>query len=641
MPLMDGAGLPRLGSPGRDSDKPITGSDSTVRCTCKSYLRRTKETIALGLKLVRTRFALGRGELPELERGALDKYLLKLLDPSGPPLPFPRSQSGWDQDGFPRFKRLSRRDRWCLAQSIASIKRTLASNACSPHKPPSSFPSWSANACQESPPQPSPEYLAFCRKVVRREFPLGWDRGLYSSFCESYIPTNSCRAEKLNGLPYGSSEWWSTHSNRKEWLAATLRGRVPSSLPDNFQLRYKEVLTTGKMRPLGIPSLRFDLLAPLHKSIYQHLTKKSWLLRGSANRKRISATCVRRYQTSVDLVAATDGLSTITAEVILGALLAKSVEVPGYLKSEACRSLRPDVMKDGRSYGITHGQMMGSYLSFPLLCLQSYCAARWACRDDEGASILVNGDDTLISSSLSDVLARYPAGFNINRNKTKVSENVAEINSTTFLREQRKGWREVVNLRRGGGRRYVFEELRHVASACVKAGPKWQEAFIRSGALKGTNIDPVDLGLSRRVHDVWRLSTTVFRKGKRLRLPEEDVCKDGRLEAVDRRPGIDEQCALRELLFNEGRFEGVGARPPLTFLKGLQSFERKGSSLAGLALLRGMRTCLSYRPDVVETSAGRKIGGFVVKGWAPTTNGKPLETKEIEGDVYLVSNLWW
>lgn len=644
MPQKECARLRRQRSLLRESDKAITGSESTVRCTCKINLRRTKETIASGLKIIRTRFALARGELPDLKPEALDKYLLKLLDSQSPTLPFPRAQSGWCAEGFPNFKRLSRRDRWMLAQSCASIKRSLPKSCCEAHPPPSSFPAWSANACQASPPQPTPEYLRFCRKVVREEFWSGWDRGLYSSFCESFLPRRSNRADFRckGGHPWNSSDWWSICSNRSEYLAATLRGRIPPQLPSAHVLRFKEVLSAGKPRPLGIPSLRYDLLGPLHKTVYQHLTRKKWLLRGKATEKRITSTCVNEHQTSVDLVAATDGLSLVVAETILGALLAKSVEVPGTIIAEAMYSLRPTCREDGDLYEVSHGQMMGSYLSFPLLCLQSYCAARWACREDDTASFLVNGDDTLISSKLDDVLDRYPAGFRINRKKTKVSRNVAEINSTTFIRETKRGWKEIRSMRRGGGRAYLLEGVRHLATACVNAGPKWQSAFIRSGIVKGTFIDPVDLGLDRRIHDVWRSSVSVFKSGRKRELPKLEQVIDDRLEAVEYEPSYTEQTAVRQLIFNDGRFEPDSKRETFTRVKSLPitGSSRLRSSVSP-RLMAKMRTHLSYRPDIRTESKGRELKGFVVRDWAPTTSAACLATKEIEGDVYLVSNLWW
>jgi hypothetical protein len=179
-----------------------------------------------------------------------------------------------------------------------------------------------------------------------------------------------------------------------------------------------------------------------------------------------------------------------------------------------------------------------------------------------------------------------------------------------------------------------------MATACVNAGPKWQAAFIRSGLLKGTSIDPVDLGLSRKVHDVWRLSTSLHLRGKR-KIPQVAAPRDERLEMVEFEPGYAEREAVRQLLFNDGRFSPDGKRETFTKWKSLEMTGSRRRSSPSRAVVAGMRLHLSYRPDIPDVSIRREFGGFVVKDWAPTTSGGPVLTKEIEGDVYLVSNLWW
>nr|WAK77852.1 MAG: hypothetical protein [Botourmiaviridae sp.] len=626
MPRSECAALRRQRSLRSGTDKTTSGSVATVRCTCAINTRRTKEAIRAALKVVRARFALPRGELPDLGPSCLDKYLLKLLDSSSPTLPFPRTQRGFDGEGFPRLLRLSREDRWMLAHSCASIKRSLPTDSCKAHPPPSAFPRWHANACRPQPPSSSPEYLRFCRDVIRKEFPFGWDR-TYNSFCESFIPRHSSRAEKYpSGIPVSSSDWWSENHTRSQYLGMVTCGKqLPFDGP--HMIRYKEVISNGKCRPLGIPSVRFDLLGPLHKTVYQHLTAKRWLVRGRITRKRIAADCLGKFHTSVDLVNATDGLKLDVADTILAAMLSKARSVPGGIRLEAHNSLRPNATFEGRSYEVTHGQMMGGYLSFPLLCLQSYCAARWATRGTE-ASFLVNGDDTVISSSFSDVLARYPDGFEINRKKTKVSTNTVELNSTVFIKREQRGWKEVVQLRKGGALVYSVFGLRHLAVACKNAGPKWQSAFIRSGILKGTKVDSVDLGLDRWIHDVWRQSTSA-RFEKRV-FPEVNGEKDDRLEPVYEEMGYEEAYATRELLFNEGRMRG-GKEGKFELVRKLP-----------ISTMRRTRyKPLSYRPDIRDVRPkAREIKGFVVKG-REESGSSPSITKEINGDVYLASSLWW
>jgi len=546
---------------------------TNVRCTCSVNERRTKETIRSGLKVVRIRFHLAKGELPDLGPADLGKYLLHLLSPPGEkpfPLPFPRAQLGWDGP-FPHLVRLGRYDRWLFAQSLSSIKRALPNLTCEKHPPPSGFPAWKANACQATPPEATPHFREFCRRQCRRFFPVGWDRN-YTSFCESFIPSASAREEPLTT----GSGWWASSSSRTEFQVAVRRGRMPSSVKGRFRLRYKEVPSTGKVRPLGIPSVEYDLLGPLHKAIYDRLSKTGWLLKGPPKSSRIKRVCCYKWQTSVDLVGATDGLRLDVTEALLGVILSRATSIPGRVKQLACESLYPTV----RGSRVTFGQMMGTYLSFPLLCLTSYCAAKWAARGSK-SSILINGDDCLISSTSRDVLNRYPVGFRINTQKTCVSQVVAEINSTTFLRKG-KVWKEVQNLRRGGGEAYTVEGLRHLATACIKAGPKWMDAFSLSGICKRYHVRMEDLGMPSWIPNVYKQIRT--QRWYRQLPPPCSVPLDDRLVQVSEETTYEEKVALYELLFNEGRKTNR------------QPSSRTFISSLSMKTARRYKYALSYRP---------------------------------------------
>jgi len=173
---------------------------------------------------------------------------------------------------------------------------------------------------------------------------------------------------------------------------------------------------------------------------------------------------------------------------------------------------------------VTHGQMMGAYLSFPLLCLQSYLAARWAMRGHK-ASYLVNGDDCLVSSDAYVSPESYPSGWKLNDNKTIRSEVVAEVNSTAFLSGGGK-WREVRHLRRGGFQT-DFKGMMHAASA-VRFSREWTDAFVRSRIGKKWGFLPHQLRLHPksypafcRTREMWhRLFTPLPLAPSQERSPE-------------------------------------------------------------------------------------------------------------------------
>jgi len=530
--------VPQLSLGGEVDVKPYKGSPP---CTCPFIRDRTTRVVNSALRVIRTRFRLELSELPNLKVEELDCYLLHLL--GGPATrPLPRSIS-------PRtgaFLRLGRMDRWSLAHSCASIKRNLSFSPCKAHLPASTAPLFFTTATQSDPPSASSDYLRFVRKQVKSFFPFGWDKHLYPSFVTSHVPNDTQRYDGVK-----SSRYWAKNSNKEEFEKACLTGRLPPHITEDFRLRLSEVPTSGKVRKLGVPTHNFELLAPLHKAVYQQLTKQKWLLRGPPKGKRIKSVCTKEFQTSVDLVSATDGLMLDVADAALGAALSKACCIPGKIRELAHLSLRAQLEVKGVGKGeVTFGQMMGTYLSFPLLCIQSYLAARWAGGKD--AEILINGDDCLMSSNYNDVIARYPPGFQINYKKTTVKANVAEINSTAFVNEGQR-WREVRHLRRGGYDGSI-NSLQSFAGACRNAGPKWVNAFVQSRIGRSKRLLGEDLGLPSSNHMVYSRSKHMISQGRwKALVPKEKVQPDERLQTVFERPGGDAQVAVSHLLFNDGR----------------------------------------------------------------------------------------
>jgi len=462
------------------------------------------------------RFSLGKGELPDLKPTDLGKYLLFLLSPrsSRVSVPFPRVQRGWDGEGFPHLLRLGRRQRWELAHSVSSIKKGLPSTVCSRHSPPSVRSSWFARACDPSPSSSSLEYLAFARKIVREALPLGWD-SRYFDFCHSFFPKRSSRYDR--GF---SSEFWSLGSYESFQARVRSGGPLPKGV-GGWNLRYKEVPSAGKLRPMGIPTYRWDTLGPLHECLYSYLGRKDWLLVGPPAASDIDRVCQFDWQTSIDLVGASDNLRLDVADTILSAILSRCEKVPGSVRQDAVDSLRPFV---GDSQ-VTHGQMMGTYLSFPLLCLQSYVAARWATRDAQ-AGILINGDDCLISSPRPILNSDYPDWAIINETKTGRFRSVAEINSTCFLRDSRGRWKEVKHLRRGGGTRDLQGHV-HQAAVCRAAGPLWERAFVLAKSRSRWCLRPSDLGFDLGILESFKYERRLSRRGYAV-LPRNTGLDDGR-----------------------------------------------------------------------------------------------------------------
>jgi len=298
-----------------------------------------------------------------------------------------------------------------------------------------------------------------------------------------------------------------------------------------------------------------ELLAPMHKLFYSHLEKQSWILCGPPTEEKMASVLVNAYQTSVDLVAATDGLDLTVSQAILDSLFFTSVKIPRTLRAFAKSSLYP-FFKDSRGEvsRVSHGQMQGAYLSFPLLCIHSYCAASWAARSEPEARFLVNGDDTVISAGRAISVQDYPPGYRLNASKTIRAENVAELNSTVFLRSGRK-WREIRHLRRGGAVA-DFPGMMHMAKA-VTVSPGFVDAFQRCRIGRRWGFLPSQLGHTTYPSYKRERGLRVRRFWTPLPEPSDDVVFPEELVRITGRdPTPVEAEALRVVMWRHGRWGG-------------------------------------------------------------------------------------
>ncbi|QKI79874.1 RNA-dependent RNA polymerase [Erysiphe necator associated ourmia-like virus 44] len=527
----------------RPVDNPTSGS-TVKRCfDCFRGSRVTKETIHNGLLLLRVRYGFPYSELPDCGSGDLSRFLsfLLLQGKERTSVAFPRRQRH-GENGLCSLQRLCRRDRWALAHGCSSIKRNLP-KSCRRHTP-SARPQWEKTACSQPSP-PSPDYIAHVRRVVAGIFRPGWDRS-YHSFVGNHVPNPSARASKER-----ADAIWA--GRRDEFFTATTAegGLVPPALTG----RYKDILSAGKTRPMLIFDESVELLAPLHKLLYSHLAKQDWLLCGPPTEERMASVLVNARQTSVDLVAATDGLNLLVSQTILDGLFFTSVKIPRTLRAFAKSSLHPFFgdLRGGVSR-VSHGQMMGAYLSFPLLCIHSYCAASWAARDQVGARFLVNGDDTVISAGRDISVQDYPSGYRLNADKTIRAGNVAELNSTVFLKSGRK-WREIRHLRRGGAIA-DFPGMMHMAKAvCITPG--FVDAFQRCRIGRRWGFLPSQLGHTTYPSYKRERGLRVRRYWTPLPEPSDDVVFPEELNRITGRdPTPVEAEALRVVMWRHGRWGG-------------------------------------------------------------------------------------
>jgi hypothetical protein len=305
--------------------------------------------------------------------------------------------------------------------------------------------------------KPSPSlpkgYLAFVKREVSRLFPKAWDSS-YEMFCRSTSPPLSavrsgiktscksfgCRSTGgcLNAFvsPAGKLQF-----SQADFLDAVLGGKY---IPDTLSGELMVVQSSGKPRPLSKFDAEALFLKPLHKTIYGRLSRYPWLCRGKPDLRFFRDAGFREGSgvlVSGDYKSATDGLSQDVARVCLETLLSSACFVPDEVRGFAVESLTPFMSSEDRGipeFCPSRGQMMGSYLSFPLLCLQNYLAFRWICKQEGLGKVplAINGDDILFQSSVAFgdrwMETVESLGFTVERTKTGVSWTHASLNSTLF-----------------------------------------------------------------------------------------------------------------------------------------------------------------------------------------------------------------
>jgi len=325
-----------------------------------------------------------------------------------------------------------------------------------------------ANHFKSPPPSLPVGYIAFARKVVRHLFPHGWDAGLYENcVLNTDPPLSACLENRRGG---GGLHGFVSHSctescprgqgcargryRHDEFLTTCLDGATrPLSVASSLTV----VQSAGKPRPLSKFSADALHLRPLHKAIYDKLSREKWLCRGDFTTdvlQRAGFSFVKgETLTSGDYKSATDNLSIEVAEAILDELLRSTVSVPGSMKAYAMKILRPLLynLEHGiDSFSPRRGQMMGSFLSFPLLCLQNRIAFLHAGHsvgiDCEDFPCLINGDDILFRSGphFSALWMDHVSSLSleVEKTKTSVSPDYGSLNST--LCERRGAFYRVV-----------------------------------------------------------------------------------------------------------------------------------------------------------------------------------------------------
>jgi len=342
---------------------------------------------------------------------------------------------------WPAVKKLGVRERTTIAGSLFLARKVL------PSSPDPLQAGKHARLMGEPAPPPPDGYLEFVDREIDKLFEERWDKR-YRAHVYSHTPTSSSCLQYSRSKG-GAKRWLSEQGS--DWFQDACLGGTTFS-PVN-RVRYTVVRTAGKDRGVTVADGSHHLLGPLHRTLYDHLCQYKWLLRGEARGKKFRSFSQRKGEVFVsgDYESATDNLSLAVTLRILHRILSHAREVPASVRALAMTSLQSEIeYRDlgGLRVAQARGQLMGNFLSFPLLCLHNYLAFRWSVPRD--VPLRINGDDIVFRSTV-DEYERWKknvgaAGLTLSAGKTLVHGRVFSLNSA-FFEGQSCGVREIPIIR--------------------------------------------------------------------------------------------------------------------------------------------------------------------------------------------------
>jgi len=315
--------------------------------------------------------------------------------------------------------------RWAVGSSLFSLRKCLTSK-----KP--DVGQYVKSMTTASPPIDN-DFANFVKAEMGRVFETGWDRG-YWNCVKNFTPPTKSNLDKRKKGTYRDratkGELGRDHFLR--WAGGTVTSPIPP------RVRATAVETGGKWRVITLSDPHLANLLPLHKTIYNRLTKEKWLLRGEATPKVFADFGIGKGEVFVsgDYESATDNLNINVTELVLRRLFARATHIPLRVREEALGSLRLNFETSKKKFlgQSAKGQLMGSPLSFPLLCLINYLTFRYAVRRD--VPVKINGDDIVFRSTPEEADHWFQqverSGLVVSKGKTLVSRRSFSLNSSYF-----------------------------------------------------------------------------------------------------------------------------------------------------------------------------------------------------------------
>ncbi|QKI79875.1 RNA-dependent RNA polymerase [Erysiphe necator associated ourmia-like virus 45] len=381
-------------------------------------LRRVLRQLTIHLDYTSSLSSLNVPRLPELLSIEDVKKFTDLIDPTAP---HPWREWYDKQEEIPRYR---------FAHSLFLFRKLLPGGSKS-----DAIKKFIDKMTVRSSPV-DPAFLEFCRKEIVQLFPIGWDRSYRKVASNLCLSTSSCLERSRIDL---GSRGVDSPLSRLAFQRSV--GMVPFS-EGPHRCKVAPVPSGGKWRVVTVNSCENEALKPYHHLLYDHLSRRPWLCRGDPKVKNFHRSSGEVF-TSGDYESATDAIPLELYQFLLGLVSDRSVNVPDTVKTFAMRDSKK-VFYDGRGNFLGNqerGQLMGSYLSFPFLCLLNYLCFKFSIR--RNVPVLINGDD-IVFRSTKEESERWMnnvqrCGLVLSRGKTQVHSFIFTLNSLLFKGGKARG----------------------------------------------------------------------------------------------------------------------------------------------------------------------------------------------------------
>jgi hypothetical protein len=390
----------------------------------KSYFNRAQKELIDLVGLMEKTLNLRLPTIPTFASIAdIKKFCTSLIESS--------PSHGWERHNirytkgtrkFTLGSKCRKRDYFTLSSSIFLFRKTLPS-------PPPDLDAYHDKFSVEKPVDEA--FISFCRQEIPRLFRPGWDKR-YEERVERVIVGTKSFYEKVD-LNDNTRRYINRSMTREAFIELCRTGTVIPSTR-----RVSVVFKAGKARVVTVASALQYCLSPLAGLMYDHLSKKEWLLRGDAKPGKFKgfSHVLGEVFVSGDYESATDNFCLGHSRAILDCVLQSST-LPMGVQLMARSSLSAIVVSKGRRTLMKSGQLMGDKLSFPLLCLTNYLAFVYSMRPyGQLPPVRINGDDIVFRSTRNQADSWFKgvssSGLVVSIGKTMVHDRFFSLNSSFF-----------------------------------------------------------------------------------------------------------------------------------------------------------------------------------------------------------------